>query len=137
MMSPQQQEQVGAVLVLIIALALIVLRKRLRVLNAASWLVIVGGLVIAAEHAQFALSFALGLRVPDPQQAIPLPHARLHFFMARICTLVGMVLLGVIAHAVERRPSDWMAGGSVCPHLRWGLGSGDGRSIVWAWLTAV
>lgn len=111
MMSPQQQEQVGAVLVLIIALALIVLRKRLGVLNAASWLVIVGGLVIAAEHAQFALSFALGLRVPDPQQAIPLPHARLHFFMARICTLVGMVLLGVIARTLlkDGHPIGWLA----------------------------
>jgi hypothetical protein len=110
-MSIQLQEQLGAGLVLIMAILLVLWRKRLGVLNVASWLVILGGLVIVAEHAQFALSFALGLRASDPYQSIPLSHARLHFFMAGIYTLIGMVFLGVIARTLLKagQPVGWLA----------------------------
>lgn len=110
-MSIQLQEQLGAVLVLIIAIFLVLRRKRLGVLNVASWLVILGGLVIVAEHVQFALSFALALHPIDPSQSIPLAHARLHFFMAGVYTLVAVVLLVVIARTLLRtgQPVGWLA----------------------------
>ncbi len=109
-MSNQLQEQLGAVLVLIIAVFLVLRRKRLGVLNVASWLVILGGLVIVAEHAQFALSSALALHPADPYQSIPLAHARLHFFMAGIYALIAVVLLGVIVRTLLKagHPVGWL-----------------------------
>ena len=77
----------------------------------ASWLVILGALVIVAEHAQYAISLTAALKPIDGQQVIYLPHARLHFFMAGIYTLIGMVLLGVIARTLlkEGRRAGWYA----------------------------
>src|SRR5215831_2414209 len=109
-MSIQLQAQLGAVLVLIIAVLLVLRRKRLGTLNVASWLVILGGLVIVAEHAQFALSYALALHPADPYQPIPIAHARLHFFMAGVYTLIAVALLVVIARTLLKagQPVGWL-----------------------------
>ncbi len=55
---------------------------------------------------QFALFFTLA---PGPMHL--LPHARLHFFMAGIYTIIGAVLLVVIARTLlkEGRRSGWYA----------------------------
>jgi hypothetical protein len=110
-MSVQDQARLGGAIALAVIFALLLARHRLGVLNAASWLVIVGGAVIVGEHAQFALSLALALQPADPSQPINLAHARLHFFMAGIYTLIAVVLLGVIARTLLRtgHPVGWLA----------------------------
>jgi hypothetical protein len=61
-MSVQDQARLGGVIALAMILALLLAGHRLGVLNAVSWLVILGGVVIVGEHAQFALSLALALQ---------------------------------------------------------------------------
>ncbi len=105
-MSIQNWVLIAGVMVFAVILALFLARTRLGRVNAASWLVGVGALVIANEHGQFALSFTIA---PGPMNLMP--HARLHFFMAGIYTLIGMVLLCVIARTLlkEGRRSGWYA----------------------------
>src|SRR5712692_335249 len=105
-MSVQDSTLITGVIALAVILALVLARNRLGSLNTASWLVILGALVIVAEHGQFALSFT---RAPAPM--LLLPHARLHFFMAGIYTIIGAVMLCVIARTLlkEGRRSGWYA----------------------------
>ena len=107
-MSVQQQGQVAAIVAWFVVAALIVFRQRLGVLNAASWLVIWGS-VAALEHPQWALIIAAGFA--EGQQMVFPPHARIHFFMAGIYALIGLIFLGVIARTLlkEGRRIGWYA----------------------------
>ena len=109
-MSIQEQTRIGGVLALAVILALVLARNRLGRLNAASWLVVLGAMVIAGEHAQFAISYTVPFITNEGPMRL-LPHARLHFFMAGIYTIIGLVLLCVIARTIlkEGRRSGWYA----------------------------
>src|SRR5258708_37646648 len=91
-------------------LALIIARKRLGTLNAASWLVVWGSVIVAGEHGQFAISYSVPF-ISGEGTMVLLPHARIHFFMAGIYTLLGVLMLGVIARTLlrEGRPVGWYA----------------------------
>ena len=110
-MSMQQQVQISAIVGLLVVAALIVFRKRLGVLNAASWLVIWGSVVLVGEHPQFTLAYAAGVIYPEAKQLVLIPHARIHFFMAGIYAIIGLILLGVIARTLlkEGRRAGWYA----------------------------
>src|SRR2546425_9676291 len=113
-MSLQSQQQaqlgalVGAVISLAIVVALIGFRKRLGALNAASWLVIWGAVVISGEHPFFAILYSLGLLSNEGQMNL-LPHAQVHFFMAGISTILGLFLLSMISRTMLRggRGAGW------------------------------
>jgi hypothetical protein len=106
----QQGALVAAVVSISVIVGLIAFRKRLGTLNAASWLVIWGAVIIAGEHPFFAISYSLGL-LSSEGPMILLPHAQIHFFMAGIYTLVGLFLLSVIARTLlrEGRRAGWYA----------------------------
>src|SRR5258708_25474464 len=87
-MSIQDSTLISGVVALAVILALLLARNRLGSLNTASWLVILGALVIVAEHGQFALSFTIA---PGPMHLVP--HARLHFFMAWLSSTFPAPLL--------------------------------------------
>jgi hypothetical protein len=114
-MSLQLSIQLGAAIALGVIIVLVAARRRLGALNAASWLVIWGAIIIATEHPLFAIAFSLPLEgIADELRTHPmplLPHARTHFFMAGIYTIVGLVLLGVIARTLlrEGRRAGWYA----------------------------
>ena len=86
---------------------LLLVRKRLGVLNSATWLVIWGAVVLAGEHGSFAISLSVSLAA----HAGVGNHARFHFFMAGVYTFVAGVLLGVIAWTLLRAGSriGWYA----------------------------
>lgn len=109
-MSIQDQTYIGGVIAFAVILALFLTRNRLGRLNAASWLVVLGALVIVAEHAQFAISYSVPFITNEGPMPL-LPHARLHFFMAGVYTFIGMVLLCVLARTLlrEGRRSGWYA----------------------------
>ena len=98
-------------MVIVIALApvvgLLLVRKRLGVLNSATWLVFWGAFVLAGEHG----SFALTLSVSPATSAGAGNHARFHFFMAGAYAFVAGVLLGVVAWTLLRTGSriGWYA----------------------------
>jgi len=110
-MSMQQQAQIPAIVGLLVVAAPIVFRKRLGVLNAAAWLVIWGSVVLLGEHPQFTLTYAAGNVWPEAQRLFLIPHARIHFFMAGIYAIIGLILLGVIARTLlkEGRRAGWYA----------------------------
>lgn len=114
-MSLQLSIQLGAAIALGVIIVLVAARRRLGALNAASWLVIWGAIILATEHPLFAIAFSLPLEgIADELRTHPmplLPHARTHFFMAGIYTIVGLVLLGVIARTLlrEGRRAGWYA----------------------------
>ena len=86
---------------------LLLVRKRLGVLNSATWLVIWGAVVLAGEHGSFALSLSVSLAA----RAGVGDHARFHFFMAGVYAFVAGVLLGVVAWTLLRAGSriGWYA----------------------------
>lgn len=108
-MSMQLQTQISALVGLLVVAALIVFRKRLGVLNAASWLVIWGSVILLGEHPQFTLTYAAGGVWPEGVGMRLIAHARLHFFMAGIYAIIGLILLGVIARTLlrEGRRAGW------------------------------
>jgi hypothetical protein len=94
---------IGALVVLGVMLALIAARHRLGALNAASWLVVLGAVVILPEHPQFAISLA-----EDP---VISAHAHVHFVMAGVYAAIGLGLLCLIARTqlMEGRAAGWFA----------------------------
>jgi hypothetical protein len=90
--------------VLVPLVALIAARRRLGLLNAASWLVIWGG-VFLGEHAGWAMRLAIHERRRLN------PHSSVHYFMAGVYAAVGVVLLVVIARTLlrEGRRAGWYA----------------------------
>lgn len=95
-----------AVLALAPTVGFLLARKKLGAPNAAAWLVIYGSAVIAGEHTFVGL--ALWLEQGD---LLGSSHARFHFFMGSVYTLVGAVLLGVVAWTLLRTGSraGWYA----------------------------
>lgn len=87
--------------------ALILARRSLGRLHAAAWLVMLGALIVAAEHAGFALAGVLS----DELRASLSAHSRYHLFMAAAYTLVGAGMIGVVGHTLLRqgRRSGWWA----------------------------
>jgi hypothetical protein len=86
------------------SLWLILARKRLGALHAASWLVIWGTFLALGEHAGWTMVLAMdGERLN--------PHTRVHFFMAGVYAAIGAILLGVIARTLlrEARRVAWFA----------------------------
>ncbi len=110
-MSVQQQALISGIVGFLVVVALFVARKRLGALNTASWLVIWGAVVLLGEHPQFAIAYTVPLFWPEAQQLVLIPHARIHFFMAGIYAIIGLVLLGVIARTLlrEGRRAGWYA----------------------------
>jgi len=114
-MSPQQVAWIIGAIGLAVTLALIMGRKRIGELNAASWLVVWGAVVMIAEHPQFAIAYTVPFEaIADELRANPLtlsPHARLHFFMAGIYAAIGAALLCVIARTLLRagQRAGWYA----------------------------
>ena len=106
-----QQAVFPTIVALLVVVELIGFRKRLGVLNAASWLVICGSVVLLAEHPMFTLTYAAGVVWPEVNQLVLIPHARIHFFMAGIYAIIGQVCLGVIARTLlkEGRRIGWYA----------------------------
>jgi len=102
---------IGAAVVLGAILLLIVLRNRLGVLNTASWLVILGAVVILPEHPQFAVSFAVPFTAaaPDAVGLVLIPHAQVHFAAAGVYAAIGLALLCVIARTLllQAQPVAW------------------------------
>lgn len=88
-------------------LVLIGLRRRLGALKAASALVIWGTLIPSFEHAAFAIS---GSRQVGGLPGVGL-HARYHFFMAGVFTLVAGLMLILIAATLLRQGTraGWIA----------------------------
>ncbi len=87
--------------------ALLLIRNSIGALNAAAWLVLWGALIIAGEHANFAVALSIALAdAPGLSD-----HAQFHFFMAGIYTAVAAVLLGVVAWCLLRSGSraGWFA----------------------------
>jgi len=60
--------------------------------------------IIATEHPLFAIAFSIPLEgIADELRTNPMPllsHARTHFFMAGIYTIIGLVLLCIIARTL-------------------------------------
>ena len=109
-MSLQFSIQIGAVVALAVVVVISAARRRLGELNAASWLVIWGACILLTEHPQFAIAYSVGFA--DELLTHPMtvtPHARIHFFMAGIYPIIGLVLLCVIARTLlrEGRRADW------------------------------
>src|SRR5262245_42625825 len=109
-MSLQLSIQIGAIVFLAIIVIIVAARRRLGELNAASWLVILGAFILLTEHPQFAIAYSVGFA--DELLTHPMtvtPHACTHFFMAGIYTIIGLVLLCVIARTLlrEGRRAGW------------------------------
>ena len=65
--SVQEQAQVGGVIDLAVILTLVLISKRIGPLNTASWLVVLGALVVVAEQ------FAISCTIAEGQMRTP-PH---------------------------------------------------------------
>jgi hypothetical protein len=85
--------------------ALILSRRRLGTLEAASWLVIWGVVIVVGEHAGWAI------RLSIHERGWTNPHSTIHYFMSGVYAVVGGVLLGVIARSLlrEGRRAGWYA----------------------------
>ncbi len=77
--------------------AFILARKRIGVLNAASWLVVFGALIVVGEHTSFAIQGAMNLRFGS--------HSQYHIVMAAVYTAVAGILLSLIARMLLRNGS--------------------------------
>ena len=95
----------GAMLLLVLA------RHRLGALDTASWLVVLGAIVVLPEHPQFAVSFAVPFTgaAPDAADLVLSPHARLHFVLAGVYAAIGLGLLCVVARTLllQGQPAGW------------------------------
>ena len=109
-MSAQFGSLIAGAVVLMVVLALILLRKRLGELNAASWLVVWGAVIMMGEHPQFAITYTVPL-IEEAEAMTLLPHARIHFFMAGIYAIIGVGLLCVVARTLllSGQPVGWYA----------------------------
>jgi hypothetical protein len=83
--------------------AVIGLRKRIGALNAASWLVAYGLLVLLLEHVGFTFTYTLA-GLPEEGFVAP-PHARIHAFMAAVYAVIGMTGFAVLMVTMLRKRS--------------------------------
>jgi hypothetical protein len=67
--------------------------------------------VLFGEHPQFTLTYTADVVWPEAKQLVLIPHARIHFFMAGIYAIIGLILLVVIARTLlrEGRRAGWYA----------------------------
>src|SRR5262245_25133244 len=96
---------VALAVILAPTVVLVALRRRIGRMNAAAALVIYGALAASGEHGSWAMRLAIHERSWSE------PHATVHYFMAGAYTVIGGVLLGVIALTLfrERRRVGWFA----------------------------
>ena len=73
---------------------LILARKQIGVLSAASWLVIFGAIVVVGEHTSFAIQGALNYPFGS--------HRQYHIIMAAVYTAVAGVVISLIARMLLR-----------------------------------
>ena len=101
---------VGLVSVMVVVV-IVLLRRRLGELRAASWLVALGAFILFSEHPQFAILYGLQAVYPEAQDLVLLPHAKIHFIMAGIYSIIGLTLLVYIAwtHLRAGKKSAWLA----------------------------
>jgi hypothetical protein len=89
-----------------VLIVIIVTYPRRGLLNTASWLVVWGAAVLLTEHPLFAIGFSVPiLDIANEMKTTPMPlipHARTHFFMAGVYTIIGLILLCVIARTLLR-----------------------------------
>ena len=90
---------------LAIVVVLVVMRKRIGELNAAFWLVVLGAVILLAEHPQFAIAYGAQKIYPESQELVLLPHARIHFIMAGIYAIIALGLLVWVGHTFLRAGS--------------------------------
>ncbi len=103
----QRATAIGGAIVAIVILGIALSSKR-----AASRLLVIGAIIVAMEHAGWAIISAGNLLNSDDLLQVAFVearHARLHFFMAGIFTLIGVVLLVIIAATLlkEGRREGW------------------------------
>lgn len=103
-MSPTLTRALASIVVRAPMVALVVARKRLGVLKAASWLVIWGVFIAVGEHAMWAMRLAIHEEWLNP-------HSRVHYFMAGVYAAIGGALLSLIARTLlrEGRRAGWYA----------------------------
>jgi hypothetical protein len=111
--SLQVSTTIAGIVALGVVALLVLIRDRLGPLNAASWLVVVGAVIVLPEHPQFALVFGVPVPsvAPEANQLILTSHARLHFVMAGVYAAIGLGVLCVVARTLLRRgePAGWFA----------------------------
>ena len=122
--SLQLSTTIGGIVALGAVALLVLIRERLGPLNTASWLVVLGAVIMLPEHPQFAITFGVPFTGVTPE-AVELnltPHARLHFVMAGVYSAICVALVCVIARTLLRRgePAGWFA---VLAALALGAGS--------------
>lgn len=88
---------VSGLVALAIAAALVGFRKRIGILRTASWLVTLGAFILLSEHPQFSILYALQAVYPEGQAMALIPHARIHFLMAGVYSLLCLALLVLFA----------------------------------------
>ena len=100
---------ISGLISLAVVIGLVLGRKRLGELNAASWLVIWGAVILVTEHPQFAIAYAAQVIHPEAQNFVFGHHARIHFFMSGIYAIIGLAFLVVIARTLirEGRRAGW------------------------------
>ena len=88
---------------------IIATRQRRGLLNASSRLVVYGAVILALEHAGFAVTCSAKLACPVGNSFFSGDHVRLHFFMAGVYTVIGSAALIVVARTLLRdgRRSGW------------------------------
>lgn len=84
---------------------LVILRRRLGLLNAAAWLVAYGAFGVVMEHPGFAFSYTVG--APWHAEGIyeVANHARVHTFMSGVYAVLGMAMLVFLAFTLLRQRS--------------------------------
>jgi len=78
---------------LVIVLALVAFRQRIGHARAASWLVTLGAVILLSEHPQFSILYAFQVVYPEGQAMVLIPHARIHFALAGVYSILGLALL--------------------------------------------
>ena len=93
--------QVAVVITIALApvVALLLVRKKLGVLNAAAWLITWAAVVLSGEHGGFSLTLSNEAMTRFVEDG----HGSFHFFMAGVYTLVAGVLLAVVAWTMLRK----------------------------------
>jgi hypothetical protein len=93
----QQQAQLLGVIGLAIIIALLAFQRQIGKLRTAALLVTLG-IVGLLEHPGFSIAYTLGAKsLPEARQLFLIPHAKIHFFMAAVYSLIALALILFIA----------------------------------------
>lgn len=101
---------VAGLIGLVIIIALFAFQVRIGKLRTAAWLVSLGTLVLL-EHPTFPILYVLRAVFPEGRQMVIIPHARIHFLMAGIYSLLALALILFIAWEglLRGRRTAWYA----------------------------